>query len=116
MQNVAEGRRTFSTIYVNDTTHAGMCVSDLNVSLDIDHPCTGQLTIVLYGPGTPSLSSDNNEDTLRGKPADLFGGYNGTDGGEVAKAGDGCGAGIGPGFKLSDHAQEGVWECCGKGR
>lgn len=106
-----------------------MCVSDLSVSVEVDHSCTGQLRLTLYGPGPPPGDAGLPESVPRGEPAVLFVGYNGTDGVsedapaaglEAAEAtggssgGGGCGDGMSASFK--DSADDGVWECCGKGR
>lgn len=96
-----------------------MCVSDISVSLDISHPCTGQLRLTLFGPGPSNRDAHQYQGggtISRSNPALLFAGHNGTDSGLGTPEYEGCGNGIGPDLRLSDAADEGVWECCGKGR
>lgn len=105
-------------------TDVDMCVTDISVGVQIDHSCTGQLRLTLYGPGPPPGDTSEPGNTPRAEPAVLFEDYNGTDGvsedvDEFGAAGGsgssgGCGDGLAVTFK--DSADSGVWECCGKGR
>lgn len=118
-QAIIEGTTVYSPLeVVESSTHGGMCVADIAVSLHIDHPCTRQLRLILYGPGPPNRGARPYDDSMpRSESAVLFEGHDGTDGGEGGSNGHGgCGVGIGPGLELSDSAPEGVWECCGRGR
>lgn len=131
-QAIREGGATFIPIVVEqaqtqDNTDPDMCVSDMSVAVEIDHSCTGQLQLTLYGPGPPPGDTSYPENTPRAEPAVLFIGYNGTDGAyidadgleggfDTAAGGSGgeCGGGMVAIF--TDSADKGVWECCGKGR
>ncbi len=139
-QAIREGGVTFIPLVVEgaeeDLDDTGgvvdMCVSDLSVYVEVDHGCTGQLRLTLYGPGPPPGDARLPENVPRGEPAVLFVGYNGTDGVsedaaaaavtgfEAAAAtggssgGGGCGDGMSASFK--DSADDGAWECCGEGR
>eukprot|EP00903_Cladosiphon_okamuranus_P009839 g9351.t2 len=128
---IREGGATFIPLVVEQAqtqgdTLSGMCVSDMSVAVEIDHGCTGQLQLTLYGPGPPPGDTSYPKNTPRAEPAVLFVGYNGTDGAfldagglgggfgtSAAAAGGGCGNGMAAIF--NDSAAMGVWECCGKG-
>lgn len=129
-QAIREGAATFIPLIVEraDThrqeTDVDMCVTDISVAVEIDHRCTGQLRLILYGPGPPPGDTSKPGNTPRAEPAVLFVGYNGTDGvsedvddfgaaGGSSSSG-GCGDGLVVMFK--DSGNSGVWECCGKGR
>lgn len=131
-QAIREGGATFIPIVVEqaqsqDDTDSDMCVSGLSVAVEIDHSCTGQLQLTLYGPGPPPGDSSYPENTPRAEPALLFVGYNGTDGvyvdadrvergigTDAGGSGGECGDGMVAIF--TDAADRGVWECCGNGR
>lgn len=123
-QAIREGGATFIPLVVEEAQEeeleadAGvdMCVSDLSVAVEIDHGCTGQLRLTLYGPGPLSGDTRRPENVPRAEPALLFVGYNGTDGvsDDAANGAGGCGVGMSASF--TDSAEDGVWECCGKGR
>lgn len=104
-----------------------MCISGMSVAVEVDHGCTGQLRLTLYGPGPPPGDTSYPDNAPRAEPAVLFVGYNGTDGADVdtdmleggfgtaaGASGGGCGDGMIASF--TDSADKGVWECCGKGR
>eukprot|EP00752_Nemacystus_decipiens_P004487 g4097.t2 len=128
---IREGGATFIPLVVEqaqtqDDTDSDMCVSDVSVAVEIDHSCTGQLQLTLYGPGPPPGDTSYPENAPRAEPAVLFVGYNGTDGAYVdadglkegfgtatGRSGGECGDGILATF--TDAADRGVWECCGKG-
>lgn len=105
-----------------------MCVSDIDISVDIDHPCVGQLELTLFGPGPTSRGDATRlEHTrmARAEPALLFGGCEGIDRcfkddiNEIVdytsgRACGGCGDGMGVSF--NDSAENMVWDYCGKDR
>lgn len=104
-----------------------MCVSDMSVAVEIDHGCTGQLRLTLYGPGPPLGDTSYSNNTARAEPAVLFRSYNGTDGAHVdvqglggglgtAAGGSGEDCGDGMAAVFTDSADKGVQECCGNGR
>lgn len=134
-QAIREGGVTFIPLVVeqapsqqDEDSDSGMCVSDMSVVVEIDHGCTGQLQLTLYGPGPPPGDTSYPENTPRAEPAVLFVGYNGTDGayagadgledglGTAVEGGSGGGCGDGMVALFTDSADKGVWECCGKGR
>lgn len=131
-QAIREGGVTFIPLVVEQAqwphdTDSDMCVSDMSVAVEIDHSCTGQLQLTLYGPGPPPGDTSHLENTPRAEPAVLFVGYNGTDGAYVdadglrggsGTAAGGYGGGCGDGMVavFADSADKGVWECCGQGR
>lgn len=130
-QAIREGAMTFIPLVVEqaepEDTDSDMCVSDMSVAVEIDHSCTGQLQLILYGPGPPPGDTSYPGKTPRAEPAVLFVGYNGTDGAYTDPDGSvdgfgtpagGSGGGCGDGMVASftDSADTGVWECCGQGR
>lgn len=126
-QAIPEGTPTFIPLILDQTMFdTDMCVSDMSVTVDIDHPCTGQLHVTLYGPGPSTQDANLLENTARAEPAVLFFGYNGTDDGfandgfanmgSTGEGGSGGGCGDGMRVSFSDSAEDGVWECCGQGR
>lgn len=105
----------------------GMCVTDLSVTVEIDHDCIQQLQLTLYGPGPPPGDTSRLGDVSRAEPAllflgggvadcasdvDLFGLGNDVTAGGVS--GGGCVDGMDVSFK--DSAQSGVWEGCNNRR
>ncbi|CAM9312927.1 unnamed protein product [Scytosiphon promiscuus] len=112
-------QQTDATIIDTDT-----CVSDLTVSVHIDHGCTGQLRLTLYGPGPPPGDTSELLNTPRAEPAVLFVGRDRTN---DAVFGTGATSGGSPGsgsvggcvngidVSFADSAESGVEECCGEG-
>lgn len=114
-----EGTTTFTSLVVDQTVHeTDMCVSDLSVTVDIDHPCIDQLHLTLYGPGPPTGARSQFENTARAEPAVLFTGFSDATGGDFSHEESGsdgrCIDGMDASF--SDSAESSAWECCGGGR
>lgn len=116
-KTIPEGTPVFIPLPVEQTTYQeDMCVSDITVTVNIDHPCTGQLRLTLYGPGPHTRDANKLENTARAEPAVLFVGHSLADGGYAGDSGDGeCSDDMGPTLSFSDAAVEGVWEAHGKG-
>lgn len=115
-KSIPDGTPVFIPLEVAQTRfNTDMCVSDISVGIDIDHLCTSQLELTLYGPGSPTRDASYlaNKNAARAEPTVLFSGYNGTDwwGRDVD---EGCGNGMVGSF--SDSAEESVWRCCGTER
>lgn len=92
-------------------------MSDVTVAVNIDHPCTGQLRLTLYGPGPHTRDANKLENTARAEPALLFVGHNGPDDGSFTGDSDNgeCRDEMGPDLSFSDAAEEEVWDYYGKG-
>lgn len=129
-QVIPEGTPTFAPLTIDQSAQGtAMCVADMKVNVDIDHQCIGQLYLTLYGPGPSTLDANNLENTARAEPAVLFSGYHGTDCSctedtrfestadqctETGGSSGECGEVVRVSF--SDTADEGMMECCRKGR
>jgi Kelch motif len=87
---------------------AGMCISDLSVTVTLSHPCSRQLKLVLKGPGIPT--ADANFAPLTDRTAGSVTLFSFAEGGDAPGI---CAGGGLAGTVFTDSALKSVNGCCG---
>jgi Kelch motif len=86
---------------------AGMCISDLSVTVTLSHPCSRQLKLVLKGPGIPT--ADANFAPLTDRTAGSVTLFSFAEGGDAPGI---CAGGGLAGTVFTDSALKSVNGCC----